>query len=101
SGHLQIQQDIEIAGLFKGAGLSLHPFFFSGSLDLSHGILPRTPSYLSFRGAERRGICCSPTLGQEQISRFARNDKGWGLLKPAWKLNLLVFWRSPWRRDVC
>jgi len=34
---------------------------FSGSLDLSRGILPRT-FFLSFRGAKRRGICCSSIL---------------------------------------
>src|SRR5438552_16541103 len=50
---------------------------FSGSLDLSRGILPRT-FFLSFRGAKRRGICCPPTFGHKQISRFARNDKGSG-----------------------
>src|SRR6266566_3116494 len=49
---------------------------FSGSSDLSRGILPRT-FFLSFRGAKRRGICCSPIFGQKQISRFARNDNAW------------------------
>ena len=53
---------------------------FSGSLDLSRGILPRT-FFLSFRGAKRRGICCPPTFGQKQISRFARNDKGLGFVE--------------------
>ncbi|SRR6266566_9909387 len=66
---------------------------FSGSSDLSRGILPRT-FFLSFRGAKRRGVCCSPTLGQKQISRFARNDKGLGFVEAGLDTLLLVIPRS-------
>src|SRR5205809_7195565 len=66
---------------------------FSGSSDLSRGILPRT-FFLSFRGAKRRGVCCSPTLGQKQTSRFARNDKGLGFVEAGLDTLLLVIPRS-------
>src|SRR5437899_6233518 len=65
---------------------------FSGSSDLSRGILPRT-FFLSFRGAKRRGVCCSPTLGQKQISRFDRNDK-LGFVEAGLDTLLLVIPRS-------
>jgi tetratricopeptide (TPR) repeat protein len=41
------------------------------------------PGYLSFRGAGATRESAVPAFAQKQISRFARNDKVLGLLKPA------------------
>ena len=56
-------------------------------LDTLHLVIARSP--------RRRGICCSPTFGQKQISRFARNDKGLGFVEAGLDTLLLVIPRSP------
>src|SRR6266566_3326323 len=61
--------------------------FVEACLDTLHLVIARSP--------RRRGICCSPTFGQKQISRFARNDKGLGFVEAGLDTLLLVIPRSP------
>src|SRR5438128_1327928 len=53
------------------------------------GSLPRHLTPCHSEEPKRRGICCSPTFGQTDISRCARNDNAWGFFSRVVPVNSL------------